>query len=113
MLLFYPLQRSHAGEPQSGVPFRRDAWLGQSGPAMSSAVPSVPWRGIFNRGPLSNYKLGHRRIQIGHRGLKYGQHLNYLSFTTRSISYSATMIAAARLCGVTPDLVLPPPNRTS
>jgi len=28
--------------------------------------------------------------------------MHYLSFTTRSISYSATLIAAARLTGVTP-----------
>jgi class 3 adenylate cyclase len=41
------------------------------------------------------------------------QRFYLLSFITRSISYSATLIAAARLRGVTPDLVLPPPNRTS
>src|SRR5260370_35620330 len=34
------------------------------------------------------------------------------SFATRSISCSAILIAAARLSGVTPDLFLPPPNRT-
>jgi hypothetical protein len=36
-----------------------------------------------------------------------------LSFITRSISYSASLIASARLSGVTPDLFLASPNLTS
>jgi hypothetical protein len=37
----------------------------------------------------------------------------FVSFRTRSISYSASFIAAARLIGVTPDLCLPSPSLTS
>src|SRR3954470_2107549 len=37
----------------------------------------------------------------------------FLSFRVRSISYSASLIANARLTGVTPDLFLPSPNLTS
>jgi hypothetical protein len=39
--------------------------------------------------------------------------LHFLSFRTRSISYSAILIAAARLTGVTPDLFLPSANLIS
>src|SRR3954454_24656230 len=50
-------------------------------------------------------------MQVNERGRQLRR--PYLSFTTRSISCSAILIARSRLCGVTPDLSLPPPNLTS